>query len=456
MLVPTRGVNAAIVTPTPDRPHSIPTAHQEPSTYTVRAGDTYGSIAQAFGLSVDALRQTNGAGDADFLQVGTTLAIPAPIPGAPGPGFKVIPDSELAYAPASAPFDVAAFIRSAGGFLGSYTQDIGGSTYTAAQIVTIIAQNYSVNPRLLLALLEHRSHWVTVLEPASVPLDYPLGFIQSNRPGLYHQLAWAANEFNRGYYAWRARAASAWVLHDGTIVPIDPTINAGTAGVQGLFSVLDGRSDWGNDVGRFGFFQTYFFLFGNPFDQSIEPLLPAGITQPHLELPFEPRVVWAFTGGPHAAWDSGSAWGGLDFAPPDVSGCAVSQEWITAAADGFIVRAGDGAVIEDFDGDGYEQTGWNILYMHVAAQDRVQAGTYVYAGDHIGHASCEGGIANAAHLHIARKYNGEWIAADGSLPFSVGGWTSAGDGVEYDGFLKRGAAVLEAAEGASELNNIKR
>ena len=132
----------------------------------------------------------------------------------------------------------------------------------------------------------------------------------------------------------------------------------------------------------------------------------------------------------------------------------MSEEWVTAVANGFIVRASDGAVMEDLDNDGYEQTGWDVLYMHMAAQDRVQAGTYVYAGDRIGHPSCEGGIANAAHLHLARKYNGEWITADGSLPFVISGFASGGNGVEYDGTLTRGSTMLEAAEGTTESNQI--
>ena len=167
-------------------------------------------------------------------------------------------------------------------------------------------------------------------------------------------------------------------------------------------------------------------------------------------------MQWAFTGGPHASWDSGSGWGALDFAPPDVLGCAVSEEWVTAATDGYVVRASDGAVVQDLDGDGYEQTGWSVLYMHVFEPDRVEAGTFLYAGDRIGHPSCEGGISNASHLHLVRKLNGEWIPADGPQPFVLSGWVSSGDGQEYDGFLALGSRKLEAAEGATELNIITR
>jgi hypothetical protein len=340
--------------------------------------------------------------------------------------------------------------------LASYTEEIGTRIVPGAEIMQLVSASYSVNPRLLLAVLEHQSNWVTEAAPSRALPDYPLGFVHPDRAGLYRQLAWAARELNRGFYLWRADGIGTWVLNDASVIPADPTINAGTAAVQNFFTILDDRETWEQDTGPFGLFQTYFFMFGNPFDLAIEPLTPSGITQPPLLLPFETGVPWAFTGGPHSAWDLGSGWGALDFAPPDVQGCAVSQEWVTAAADGYIVRSSDGAVIQDLDGDGYEQTGWNILYMHVFEQDRVAAGSYVFAGDRIGHPSCEGGISNASHLHLARKYNGEWIPADRGQPLVLSGWYSSGGGGEYDGFLQLGSRMLEAAEGATELNTITR
>lgn len=451
-----RDPNLPLTTPTPDTPRKLPTQRVNANQYAVQAGDTLGSIAQQYGVSVQALMEANKITDANTLAIGQSLTIPAPEPGTPGPSFKIIPDSELVYGPASARFDVDTFIKDQGGYLANYTQDVGTETLTGAQVILKVAQDYSVNPRLLLALLELRSSWVTRTDPAPGTIDYPLGFIEQNHQGLYHQLAWAANELNRGFYLWRVNAISSWVLTDGSIVPVNPSINAGTAGVQNLFSKLDDRTAWDKDIFAFGLFQTYSFLFGSPFDLAVEPLIPAGLTQPHMDLPFESGVAWAFTGGPHAGWDSGSAWAALDFAPLDLAGCAVSSQWETAVASGFIIRARDGAVIEDLDGDGFEQTGWDVLYMHVAEQDRVQAGTYVSAGDRIGHPSCEGGISNAAHLHLARKYNGEWIAADGDLPFDLNGWISSGTGREYDGFLKRGTSVLDALEGISDLNQISR
>ncbi len=457
VIIPSRDPNAIVATPTADQPHPIPSPRQVVDTYTVQAGDTLGSIARGYGISLGALMQANGLNEASLLTVGMPLSIP-PVETDPNPGssFKIIPDSELVYGPASIEFDIASFIDSQGGYLASYTQDVNGEYLTGTQIVERISQNYSVNPRLLIALLEYRSQWVTNPTPSNI--DFPLGFYEDYYAGLSRQLAWAANNLNRGYYSWRVNALSTLPLSDGTYVPMDPTINAGTAGLQYFLAQFNSRSLWDLDVSAFGFSLTYNLLFGNPFAYEIASLLPPNLTQPPMQLPIEHGTSWSFTGGPHGGWDSGSAWAALDFAPPgEGGGCEIAPEWDVAVADGLIVRAEDGAVIQDLDNDGYEQTGWTVLYMHVASEGRVQPGMYVYAGQQIGHPSCEGGVSNATHLHLARRYNGEWIPADGNIPFVLDGWVSSGNGVEYDGKLTKGAAVIEAWEGVFEgLNQVTR
>lgn len=454
-LAPTPGPDQAWSLPTPDDPRTLPTPRQKTDQYIVQQGDTLDSIAQKYGVSVNALIQANGIADADVLDVGVTLNIPAPEPGLAGPSFKIIPDSELVYGPASAFFDINEFIARQRGYLTSYTEDVKGETLTAAEIITRVAQNYSVNPRLLIALLEHQSGWVTDDTPFNI--DYPLGLTDAYHTSLYLQLTWAADTLNRGYYLWRVNALSTWVLGDGSVVPIDPAINAGTAAVQYLFAKLNDRPTWEKDLSPEGFFLTYFVLFGNPFNYAVEPLLPANLTQPRMSLPFEKGETWSFTGGPHGGWDSGSAWAALDFAPfSEERGCVTSDAWVTSVADGLILRANNGAVIQDLDNDGFEQTGWVILYMHVETRDRVQAGTYLFAGERVGHPSCEGGISSGTHVHIARKYNGEWIPADGPIPFNLDGWIASSSGIAYNGFLTRGSQVVEAWDGVSELNQITR
>jgi murein DD-endopeptidase MepM/ murein hydrolase activator NlpD len=446
-----------ILTPTPDESRTISTQPTNPDQYTVLQGDTLGLIARKFSVSVDSLMLANGLIDPNSLDIGQILEIPQISIEDTGTAFKIIPDSELVLGPMSITFDTGIVIQNFGGYLSSYQEDVDGSNLDGAQIIKLVSQNYSVNPRLLLAILEYRSGWLTKSQPASITLEYPLGFYDSWHVGLYRQLTWAANTLNSGFYLWNVNALPNVILIDGTMVPMATTINSGTAAVQSLFANLDDYYTWQVDVSPDGFFTVFTNLFGYPFDFAIEPLVPTDLKQPEMILPFEKNLLWAFTGGPHGGWDSGSGWAAIDFAPPgEAQGCVRSSEWVTAVADGLIVRSADGAVIQDLDGDGFEQTGWTVLYMHIDGIDRVVEGNYLRSGDRIGHPSCEGGVSNGTHVHLARKFNGVWIPADGPVPFDLEGWISSGTDIEYDGYLTRDGLQVEAFDGNNPINQIER
>jgi murein DD-endopeptidase MepM/ murein hydrolase activator NlpD len=454
---PHRTPGAPILTPTPDAPHVLPALRTNAEQYSVRPGDTLGQIANRYGISIEQIVQANELADPNVLEVGQQLTIPVPTPQSRGPDFKIIPDSELVYGPYSVLFDVEAFVQKQGGFLAAYREEVDDQPLSGAQIVKRIAQDYSVNPRLLLALLQQQSGWVTNPNPARADQQYPLGLPDPQRKGLYRQLAWAANGLNRGYYLWRANGVNSWILADDTIVPADPTINAGTAGIQAMYAAMYDRATWEKAVSSDGLFAAYNALFGYPFDYALEPLLPDDLFQPTMQLPFEAGSMWYYTGGPHGGWGDGSAWAALDFAPPgEAVGCVESNAWVTAVADGLILRAENGAVIQDLDDDGLEQTGWVVLYMHVEARDRVRPGVFLKAGEKIGHPSCEGGVSSGTHVHVARRYNGEWIPADQDIPFVMDGWLPSGLGAEYDGYLNRGGQKIEAYAGIAPNNGIQR
>jgi LasA protease len=427
-----------------------------PGTYVVQPGDTIASIADKFGVTEEAIIELNGLTDPNSLRVGQTLLIPVPESETPGPNFKIIPDSELVFGPAANGFSTAEYLKGKNSYLLDYREVVERKERTGPEIVDYVALHYSVSPRILLAALEYSAGWISNPRPADWQISYPF-ISEAGRENLYRQLAWAADQMNQGYYDWKAALYDYWTLADGSMVRAGPGINAGTAGVQFLMARMYGRADWVKAVGEGGVFSTFQAMFGYPFLWSLEPVVPAGLVQPMLMLPFEKGVVWYFTGGPHGGWASGSAWAAIDFAPSGIDlGCNQSEDWVVASIAGLVVRSDEGAVVLDLDFDGNEHTGWTILYMHIETRDRVPLGKKVILADRLGHPSCEGGFSNGTHVHIARRFNGEWIAADGPIPLVLSGWKASGTDREYDGYLTKGDESIEACDCGGEENDLWR
>jgi LysM repeat protein len=453
-------------------PAEVPVAANSESqaAYAVQPGDTLSSIALAHNVSLQALLALNALVDPDRIEVGQIIQIPAP-PATVGSDAFLLPNSKLVRAPGSDAFDVAAFIRDAGGYAARATDEVDEITYSAAQIVERVSLEFSVDPRLLLALLEYRTRFLSASEVPDAVRDYPLQIPQQpfsfDRKGLYLQLTFAADRLNRGYYGWQSRGLNQLEFTDGTRIRIADTLNAGTVGVQFLFSQFGDYAAWAGDVAADGFIATYTALFGPPQENAIDPLVPPDLVQPELGLPFSRGQTWYFTGGPHGGWGSGSAWAAIDFAPPDdltnvTSSCYLSEYEVTAVAPGRIVRSRDGVVVQDLDGDGDELTGWSILYLHIDDRGRIAADTEVQTGDVIGYASCQGGFSTGTHMHLARRYNGEWIPADCQQcradaprpPFVLDGWQAYGlPNQEYQGFLLRDGLRVVAEQGRNVANN---
>jgi len=416
--------------------------------YVVQPGETLGLIAAVFGCTVEEIAVANGLADVNSISVGQTLYIPVTATEV-GPALKLVPDSELVYGPAYVHFDLANFVAGQGGYLAGYTEEVEGRLLTGTEIVRFVSQRFSVGPRVLLTLLELKSGWVTLAQPPAETLATPLGAVQPCSPGLFQQLSCAALWLNEGYYGWKWGDRTTMRLAGGGRAAIAPGLNPGTAGVQNCLAELSMTWDeWLALTGPAGFLATYERLFGNPFAYTVDPLVPPDLVQPELGLPWESGQTWYFTGGPHGGWGEGSGRAALDFVPGDkLPDCTVSSEWSAAAAPGLVLRSENGEVLVDLDGDGFEQSGWVLLYLHVYHEGRVAAGTLLQRGQRIGHPSCEGGVADASHLHFARRYNGEWMPAGaGLVPMVLGGWTAHEDVMPYNGTLTRGDQVRTACE----------
>lgn len=425
-------------------PFSDPTRFR----YITQPGDTLASLAGRFGVEPEQIVSSMPVPSTALIPYGQELWFPNLLGETPYPS-AVLPDSAVVNSPAAASFDLNGYIRQAGGYLSAYQERVGEQVLSGAEIVELVAAEASINPRLLLALLEFQSGWVSGTPRDASAIRYPLGFHVSGWTGLYKELAIAATHLNIGYYGWRAGTFTELRYRDGGSIRLSPALNAGSIAVQSVFARLYDRAAWEAAIyGPQGFTGQYASMFGDPWMEAAQfgPLFPAGLQQPELALPFAPGERWSLTGGPHLSWKTGSPRGALDFAP--VTGertCAVSRAWVTAPADGVVARSRRNVVALDLDGDGFEQTGWVLVFLHIADLERIPAGTPVRLDDRLGHPSCEGGNATGTHVHIARKYNGEWLAADGPLPFVLSGWQVYAGEKNYQGELRRDGQVVVAS-----------
>jgi murein DD-endopeptidase MepM/ murein hydrolase activator NlpD len=437
-----------------------PPVNTTPILYYTQAADTLPVVAVRFGVLPEEITSPDPFSETAQLPPNQLLIIPRRLVNTTS-SQHIFPDSEVVYSPSASDFDIQAFVDEAGGYLSTYKEWFKTTqTDNGAEIVARVAIENSINPRLLLALLEYQSGWVYGEPVDKKMLDYPMGLVDLNKKGLYHQLIWTMNRLSIGYYSWREGRLIELRFKDGVTARLAPDLNAGSAALQYYFSQIYTGEEWVRALDmQQGLPALYERMFGSPWlrAQAVEPLYPPGLEQPPLILPFELQRVWSFTGGPHGAWEHDGSYAALDFAPASSApGCLKSNAWVTAASAGLVVRSGNGVVVLDLDGDGFEQTGWVVLYLHVSIEGRAPVGTWVGAGDRLGHPSCEGGQSTGTHLHIARKYNGEWIAAAGPMPFVLSGWMAQAGEQAYKGNLTRDGQNITACTCASLGTNIIR
>jgi len=412
--------------------------------YVAQTGDTLPALAFRFNTTIQEIRDSNPDIPADTTTMPPGMPMKIPIYYLPfwGTTFQILPDSQFINGPAAASFDTGAFVTSHPGWLKDFRTYAVDANHSGAEIVDIVATNYSVSPRVLLAVLEYQTGALS--QPVPPSGSFPLGELDYTHSGLFLQLIWAANVLNNGYYGWRTGSLTELEHLDGNIERPDPWQTAATVAFQLYFSQHYSSEDYTRAIGPSGLAYSYRTLFGDPWAVD-KPHIPISLQQQELTFPFPAGDTWTMTGGPHTSWGTLLPWAALDFAPPAVvGGCVPTTEVATAMANGVVVRSETGVVMLDLDGDGDERTGWNILYLHLATTGRASVGRTLKVGDPVGYPSCEGGTATGTHIHIARKYNGEWIPADSVISFNLDGWIAHKGYAPYQGSLTRGNRTIIA------------
>jgi hypothetical protein len=250
---------------------------------------------------------------------------------------------------------------------------------------------------------------------------------------LHAGLRWAAAWLDDGYYGLKHRGETTVTFRTGEIRPGPVQAGAAHFAVARYLALGSAPAEWEARMEELA--ATYTRLFG-PMQALPPPLPDGGPAQPPLLLPWPEGERWHFTGGPHGAWGVATAWGAVDFAPPSSAGCSAAPDWVVASAPGIVAHADRGLVLLDLD-DGFVGSGWVLAHLHIAADGRASVGDSLATGDRIGHPSCEGGSASGAHVHLARRFNGEWVPAEGRCPLELSGWRFTGGAREYEGRMVR-------------------
>lgn len=448
----------------------IPPLRSEEVTVTIVSGDTISAIANLYQVPVSSIVERNDLADPELIQVGQTLVIPAVEAETLPIGDLIIADSDLVDGPSI--FNAVEFLRAyPNNILTSYVEStptpiptpkgnkdpiptLEFTPRSGLEVLEEVTLENAISPKLLLALLEYQTQSITNEKPKLMLNESYIGAL-GWRTSLDHQLSWTANTLTYGYYQWKNNRLNAFTLSDDTVVAVDPSVNAGTAAVQYLFSKLYGREDWLSAISPDGFRAAFEEFFGSESDKTTALVDEPG-EEPTLELPFSAEDEWFFSSGPHYGWANGSPWSAVDFVPGDSIGCSLSEYPVTAAAPGLVIYSGDGLVIVDLDQDGDVRTGWVHLYLHVATRERAAVGTTLRTGDKIGYPSCEGGVSSGTHLHFTRRYNGQWMPIDAAHPLTLSGFEVFSTGDVYDGYLVNNDQIVEAWYFQNDANRIPR
>src|SRR3972149_7567195 len=239
---------ASLATPLPVRPAYAP---GELVDYVVQTGDTLPALASHFNTHIAEIRAANPVipQDATTLPPGMPMKIPiyyAPLWGSP---FKILPDSLFVNGPAQKDFEARAFVADHPGWLNGFVEYAADANRSGAEIVDLVSRNFSISPRLLLALLEYQAGALTQPSSPSGIEPYFLGKVDRGHKGLYLQLVWAANMLNNGYYDWRTGELQSILRQDGTLERPDPWQNPAPVRLQSYFANLFSVEDYAPPTG---------------------------------------------------------------------------------------------------------------------------------------------------------------------------------------------------------------
>ena len=362
-----------------------------------------------------------------------------------GPAYRLeaeaglISDGQFVWGPNVGPFNIGAFLRNRKSPLAPYAADL-----------ELWASYSSVNPKVLLTVLEIRDGWVT-----SLPEDTPALEVSQRIEATAMQLA---ATFYEHLHTWGARRPSLSIAPaggpaiwyaDGSVAILDASTSSGTAAVAAVLAAdtyPEGFSVQGAAQPT-----SFRLVFGALFPgtdllseaNQINPLSapPASL----LQLPFPLGATWTAS-GPHS-WNGGNyppPFSSLDFFTGGGTCGAPPNLYAVAAASGSVYRPFGYSCWLEID----HGAGWVTSYYHLR---NLYSGAPLGRAGKVGTIACElcaGGFSTGPHVHFTLKFNGAYASLDG---VKLSGWTVRAGAVPYtSGSFERDGASRPAY---SSINN---
>src|SRR5215207_5178577 len=229
--------------------------------YYAQSGDWLPAVAKRFGVEVSEIASPKILPQNGLLDMGTLLIIPDRRDETIQyvPALQLIPDNEVVFSASALDFDISTYVKDAGGYLSSYREYLGSTGWlTGAGVIERSAYENSVNPRLLLAILDYEGRWVRGTPENKFRTEYPLGYENFRNKGMFLQLSWGVSQISMGYYGWRTGTLTELNFSDGTKMRLDPTLNAGTVGMMYFFSRQHSLNEWLRIMDQTSGFASYY------------------------------------------------------------------------------------------------------------------------------------------------------------------------------------------------------
>ncbi|GAB4198368.1 MAG: peptidoglycan DD-metalloendopeptidase family protein [Roseiflexaceae bacterium] len=343
-------------------------------------------------------------------------AQPAPVTPAELALAPFFNDQRFVYEPDFYVPQIQAFLDEQPGPLKRMRFPVGDRAYSFAEVLVGQTSYYSLNPKVVLALLEAQSGVITAAQPSDDQMAWAVGFQgdNGNRRGLTAQIRWAVRQLFQARRSYPEYAPLTYADQSSAAPPAGMSMTE--YAVARALAPTTSPDLLPAALARFQ--QTYTGLFGDPRPAPTGLPPPA---QPFLSMPLErvSRVTSFFdhsgpllgrtTGGLMTYWgrqetDAAFAYNGHDgwdyaAAPPDLA---------LAAADGLVVFAGNAddncatrAVVIDH-GNGYR-----TLYWHLDRVD-AQIGQTITRGQPVGVIG-NSGCSLGPHLHLGVQYLGRSV-----------------------------------------------